>query len=115
MNAAIGMPMQPRLPAPRRIVLRGAGPAWQGLCGRPEQLLRRWQAILGRLGEPLHPLPDGVAQGGRALQFLPRPAEVVVRCTGLAWTQRELAPFKVALADAARAAGATAVQAQVEF
>jgi len=49
------------------------------------------------------------------LQFSPRPAEVVVRCTGLAWTQRELAPFKAALADAARAAGATAVQAQVEF
>ena len=115
MNATMEIPARPRPPAPRRIVLHGGGQAWPELCGRPAVLIREWMAILGRLGEPRVALPDGVGQGARALQFLPSPRQIVVRCTGVRWTQRELAPFKAALADAAELAGATNVRAVVEF
>lgn len=96
-------------------MVRGAGPPWPELCARPEQLIHHWAAILGRLGEPLVVLPDGVAQGARALQFSRAADHIRVRCTGVAWTQRELAPFKSALNDAAVLAGAARVEAAVEF
>ena len=111
----LGMPMLPLLPPPRRIVVRGAGEMWPDVCDRPEELLLEWTTILHRLGEPIVIILDGVAQGARALQFARDPHAVVVRCTGVAWTQRELAPFKLALANAVVAAGASFVEATIEF